>query len=347
MYVVLRHLSAKLPRRKSGPAYQFDDEVRLDYYRLQKISEGSISLQDGEARRLDGPTEVGSGLVRPQPVPLSQLIDVVNERFGTDFNQADQLFFDQIVEAAMADDGLRQAAAVNPGDKFELVFKNLLETLFVERMDQNEEIFVRFMNDAPFQKVVTAWMASEAYRRLRSDRGEAERTPTSRGFPTRLRIVEPVPKERYVTCVPLVPLEAAAGAFGDPQHVADDGFEWVAVETRHRLQRGMFVARVVGQSMEPTISDGAYCLFAAPVEGTRQGKTVLVQLRDATDPESGQRYIVKRYESEKANAENSWRHTKIILKPVNPDFEPIVFTDADEQQLQVVAELIEVLAHET
>ena len=44
---------------------------------------------------------------------------------------------------------------MNPGDKFELVFKNLLETLFVERMDQNEEIFVRFMNDAPFQKVVT------------------------------------------------------------------------------------------------------------------------------------------------------------------------------------------------
>jgi type I restriction enzyme R subunit len=173
LYVFLRHLAAKLPRRKSGPAYQFDDEVRLEYYRLQKISEGSISLQDGDARRLDGPTEVGSGLVRPQPVPLSQLIDIVNERFGTDFNQADQLFFDQIVEAAMADDGLRQAAAVNPGDKFELVFRNLLERLFIERVDQNEEIFVRFMNDAPFQKIVTAWMASEAYRRLRSDVGGA------------------------------------------------------------------------------------------------------------------------------------------------------------------------------
>ena len=169
LYVFLRHLAAKLPRRKSGPAYQFDDEVRLEYYRLQKISEGSISLQEGEARRLDGPTEVGSGLVRSQPVPLSQLIDIVNERFGTDFNQADQLFFDQIVAAAMADEGLRQAAAVNPDDKFELVFKSLLENLFVERMDQNEEIFVRFMNDTPFQKLVTAWMASEAYRRLRSD----------------------------------------------------------------------------------------------------------------------------------------------------------------------------------
>ena len=347
LYVFLRHLSAKLPRRKSGPAYQFDNEVRLDYYRLQKISEGSISLQEGEARRLDGPTEVGSGLVRSQPVPLSQLIDVVNERFGTDFNQADQLFFDQIVEAAMADDGLRQAAAVNPGDKFELVFKNLLETLFVERMDQNEEIFVRYMNDAPFQKVVTAWMASEAYRRLRSDTVDASQEAKPRALPPRLRIVEPAPEERYATCVPLVPLKAAAGAFGDHQHVEAEGFEWVAVETGHRLRAGMFIAQVVGKSMEPTIPDGAYCLFRAPVEGTRQGKTVLVQLRDATDPETSQRYTVKRYESEKAHDGDSWRHTKITLKPVNPAFDPIVLSGADEQQLQVVAELVEVMTNET
>ncbi len=105
------------------------------------------------------------------PVALSRLIDIVNERFGTDFNQADQLFFDQIVEAAMADEALKQAAAVNPEDKFELVFKNLLETLFVERMEQNEELFARFMNDAAFQKVVTGWLASEAYKRLRGDVG--------------------------------------------------------------------------------------------------------------------------------------------------------------------------------
>ncbi len=35
-------------------------------------------------------------------MPLSQLIDVVNGRFGTDFNQADQFFFDQVVERAEA-----------------------------------------------------------------------------------------------------------------------------------------------------------------------------------------------------------------------------------------------------
>jgi type I restriction enzyme R subunit len=169
LYVFLRHLGSKLPRRKGGQSYQFDDDVRLEYYRLQKISEGSISLRDGKATPLDGPAEVGSGLVREERVALSQLINLLNERFGTQFNEADQLFFDQIVEAAIADEGLKQAAAVNPGDKFELVFKNLLEALFVERMDQNEDIFVRFMNDPVFQKLVTAWLSSEAYKKLRRE----------------------------------------------------------------------------------------------------------------------------------------------------------------------------------
>lgn len=168
LYTYLRHLSPKLPKRKSGPQYTFDDEVRLEYYRLQKISEGSISLKDGYARPLDGPTEVGSGVVREDHTTLSRLIDFINERFGTDFNDADQLFFDQIIEAAMLDETLQQAAAVNPKDKFALVFGNLLETYFIERMEQNEEIFSRFMNEADFQKLVSRWIADQVYSRLRT-----------------------------------------------------------------------------------------------------------------------------------------------------------------------------------
>ena len=109
----------------------------------------------------------------------------------------------------------------------------------------------------------------------------------------------------------------------------------MAVETNHRLRRGVFVARVVGESMEPTIPDGAYCLFRAPVEGSRQGKIVLVQMRDGADLANGQRYTVKRYESDKARDGTSWRHREIRLKPVNPDYEPIVLTDADDGGLQV------------
>lgn len=176
--------------------------------------------------------------------------------------------------------------------------------------------------------------------------GEAKATP-AQVVPFRPRTVEATPEEHYVTCVPLVPLKAAAGAFSDPQHIDDDGFEWVAVESRHRLRKGMFVAQVAGKSMEPAIHDGAWCLFRAPVEGTRQGKTVLVQLRDASDPETGQRYTVKRYESDKVRDGDTWRHAQITLKPVNPDFDPIVLNSEDDGELQVVAELVEVLRGES
>jgi type I restriction enzyme R subunit len=55
---------------------------------------------------------------------------------------------------------------VNPQDKFALVFNNMLETLFIKRMEQNEEVFARYMNDPAFQKMITGWMASEVYRKL-------------------------------------------------------------------------------------------------------------------------------------------------------------------------------------
>lgn len=74
-----------------------------------------------------------------------------------------------------------------------------------------------------------------------------------------------------------------------------------------------------------------------------QGKTVLVQLRDEKDPETGERYTVKRYQSEKREVGDSWQHGRVVLKPVNPGFEPIVLTPSDEGDVAVVAELVEVL----
>jgi len=167
LFVFIRHLLPKLPRRKSGPEYSFDDTVRLDYYRLQKISEGSISLQGDKKYRLDGPDEVGTGIVREDPVQLSKLVDLINDRFGTEFNQADQYFLDQIVETASMEDSLIRAAEVNPVEKFKLVFKNILESLFIERMDQNEEFFARFMNEPDFQKFITEGLAKQSYNKIK------------------------------------------------------------------------------------------------------------------------------------------------------------------------------------
>jgi len=160
-----------------------------------------------------------------------------------------------------------------------------------------------------------------------------------------LRLVKPSPSERYVRCVPLTTLQVAAGAFGEPQFLEEiESGDWIEVPGDSTLRPGMFVAKVVGHSMEPRIPDGAMCLFSAPVSGARSGRIVLAQLQDANDPETGFRFTVKRYQSEKqASADGEWRHVRVVLEPLNTEFAPIELNVDDEGAVQVVAEFLRVI----
>ena len=140
----------------------------------------------------------------------------------------------------------------------------------------------------------------------------------------------------YRTHLPLFGLRAAAGHFSGQQLVEPEG--WIEVRGQ-RLKKEQFVATVVGKSMLPLIPDGSLCVFEANVTGSRQGRLVLVENRAAG---GGERYTVKRYRSEKVtSAEGEWRHERILLEPLNPDFEAWELTEGDD--LAVIAEFQYVL----
>ena len=166
LYAYVRFLLRKLPRQ-SGPRYRFDDQVTLEYYRLQKISEGAIELQIAEGPPIYGPSAVGTGMGHELKIELSELIGILNERFGTDFKPADQLFFDSIREDAVADSELQQVALANTRENFGYVFLRALEGLFIDRMDQNEEITARFLNEPEFQDVVGQSLLQQVYEQIR------------------------------------------------------------------------------------------------------------------------------------------------------------------------------------
>ena len=169
LYTYLRFFIRRLPRPETGPGYDFDDDVSLQYYRIQKISDGSIKLDTEGDTGLDGPTEVGTGQKRGPEIELSKLIELLNDRFGTEFTEADQLFFDQIREHAAENDELRQAALANTIDAFKYVFDKMLEGLFIDRMDQNDEITTKFLSDGPFHEAVTTHLREKVYEQIRSE----------------------------------------------------------------------------------------------------------------------------------------------------------------------------------
>lgn len=106
----------------------------------------------------------------------------------------------------------------------------------------------------------------------------------------------------------------------------------------------MFVAQVVGQSMEPLVPSGSYCLFRPVPGGTKEARKLLLWHAGVVDAETGGQYTLKAYHSEKAaSADDEWRHQRIVLKPLNPAFEPIVIDEMDEGSVQAIAEFVRVL----
>jgi len=167
LYSFVRFLLMKLPKGPKGPIYKFDDDVSLKWYRLQKISEGAIELEKDNIGEIDGPTEVGTGVQHPEQIQLSTLIEILNDRFGTDFTAGDQLFFDSIKEDAVANPNLRQAAEANTLEGFAFAFKKVLEDLFIDRMEQNEDITARFLNEHEFNEEVSRYLLKKVYKEIR------------------------------------------------------------------------------------------------------------------------------------------------------------------------------------
>ncbi|MFA7098246.1 MAG: type I restriction endonuclease subunit R, partial [Gammaproteobacteria bacterium] len=139
-----------------------------------KVMEGSIDLSDGEEVKVKSPTDTGTRKAIEDEKPLSEIIDTLNERFGTDFSEADRLFFEQIKESAMRDEGVLKTAAANPLDKFELGIQQIIKDLMMKRLKENDKIVSRYMDDHNFQSVVQKILAKELYKHIKLDNSSQE-----------------------------------------------------------------------------------------------------------------------------------------------------------------------------
>jgi len=162
-----------------------------------------------------------------------------------------------------------------------------------------------------------------------------------------LRRVTSAERAAGMPAAPVIDLRFAAGAFSDSQALEEGATGWVGLPDWVHPRPDLFVAQVVGESMNRRIPNGAWCLFRANPAGTREGKVVVVQHRSIADPETGGQYTIKVYSSEKVPAgDGGWRHRRIALRPDSdrPGFEPIVIEVGDEDEgFVVVAEMLMVL----
>jgi type I restriction enzyme R subunit len=165
-FTYCRFLLKKLPRTAQSDRFKLGDEVSLEYYRLQKIAEQKILLESQGKYELDGGGQAGLRMTKEEEANLSEIIDVLNKKFHTEFNTADKLFFDQIEEELVIHDGLKEQAQNNPIENFKYGFEELFLDKLIARMEQNQDLFAKMMDDKQFGDVVKGYMLKKVYNRL-------------------------------------------------------------------------------------------------------------------------------------------------------------------------------------
>ncbi len=135
--------------------------------RTEQIETGSASLTEGDGTVVAVPGGRGGKQHDPEHEALSSIIEALNEKFGTNLNERDQLLFDQFEETWIADAEVMAQARNNEFENFRLVFDRMFMGTVVGRMDDNEAIFKRVLDDPEFQKTLMDLYAMWVYRRLR------------------------------------------------------------------------------------------------------------------------------------------------------------------------------------
>lgn len=149
--------------------------------------------------------------------------------------------------------------------------------------------------------------------------------------------------DRFTTHLPVYPLRAACGYFDDCGQLQEEDAEgWIdASGLGCTLNDKMFVVHAEGDSMEPKIHDGDFCVFDASGAGSREGKIVLCKARDKSDRNASS-FTIKKYHSEKIATEEGWMHSQITLSPLNVNYNPIIISveEAEDDEFKIYGEFI-------
>jgi type I restriction enzyme R subunit len=87
LYQFARHLRRKLPVSMERLPNEITENINLDSYRIQQTSSGEIKIEvDGVLKPI---SELGTKHIKEEKAPLSEIIQYINENYGTNFTTID------------------------------------------------------------------------------------------------------------------------------------------------------------------------------------------------------------------------------------------------------------------
>lgn len=325
-YAFLAYLEHLLPP-DDHPVVDLEGTVKLKYYKLKETFSGSIALEK-KGGTFAAPAPKPSAVMVQARSLLQKVIDAINEAYAGDFTDADLVIVEMVLPKILANAKLRKAAASHAKNVYvQGIFPDVLDKIVLDAYSANDKAFDALLNNAEKYRAFLMTLAGLSYEQFKA----ADKAPADADAP---RILAEIGDElKFRSWLPVYSLRAACGPLADGEAVEPEG--WVKAEGHGRLDDTQFVVRTEGVSMEGLIPDGAYAIFRKLGGGALEGKTLLVQRSDASDPESGGAYTVKRF---------TRKGGRVVLKATDPEYDIVLRDEAEySAKYRAIAEFKEVL----
>ena len=164
--IYCRALASRLRSETTSERLDLGSQVELTHLRHEMTYSGSLALDGGNGEVV---SIFGEGLGKQNEPPLealSKIVDELNERFGLSLTEADQLFFDQVEAEWVSNEEIGDQARNNSFENFRLVFDPRFISTVVGRMDANEGIFKKILDDEEFKQTLLELYAKRLFNRL-------------------------------------------------------------------------------------------------------------------------------------------------------------------------------------
>lgn len=147
--IYLRYLIAKIEITNIG-GVDIADKVLLEYYKLEKQAVGSIDISES-AEVYVQVSGGGKGKEEEKDL-LSNIIDRLNEKYGTDFAESEKLALEQITTNLKNDKELEiKAKANNTIDEFRYALEAKFSDSVITEYEKNQGFYGRILQDDSYK----------------------------------------------------------------------------------------------------------------------------------------------------------------------------------------------------
>ena len=142
LYILVKYLNKKLPKRNRPDVLDIINSVDLESFRIQQTFSGKIDLEEGaKGGKLKGiDVGVSKGTEQPELDFLSQIINQINDVYGSELSDQDRLDLESMKNKVVADESLQKVmngdnSETNKRQKFDDVLDKTIMSFFNERFD--------------------------------------------------------------------------------------------------------------------------------------------------------------------------------------------------------------------